>query len=361
MRALNVPKRLPGGAAIACARALVAVVSSACFSAPRYEGPRTDHFDGASFRNLSPIAPGFRDVPPSDVGCENHPWPFFVETPRFPAPPARVSSGLRVTFVNHATVLVQLAGINVLTDPVWSQDVGPSRFLGIPRHKQPGIAFDALPHIDAVVISHNHYDHLDLPTLKRLAARDHPVVLAGLGTRALLEANGIDGGHDLDWWQAHAIGTARITFAPARHWSQRGLRDRNANLWGSFFIAGPSESVYFAGDTGAGPHFRLIRERLGAPTTALLPVGAYCPRSTWHDHHIDPAEAVDAHLALEAEQSVAVHWGTFQLGEEGIDDPVHALQQVLRERGIPATRFHVLENGESVQTARPAPPQAAAH
>lgn len=283
-------------------------------------------------------------------------WPDWVDVPPAEPPPARVSDGLRITFVNHATVLVQLEGLNILTDPVWSDNVGPTSWLGPERHKAPGIAFEKLPKVDVVLISHNHYDHLDVPTLKRLAERDRPLVLAGLGTQALLAEEDIARAEDLDWWQSREVGKVRITFAPAQHWSSRGLGDRNVNLWGSFFIRAEAQSVYFAGDTGKGPHFAAIRERLGAPTVALLPIGAYEPRWFMHPQHINPAEAVEAHRVLGAERSVGIHFGTFDQTDEGMDQPPRELAEALRAQGVDPSTFVALENGASFSVPKPKPP-----
>jgi L-ascorbate metabolism protein UlaG (beta-lactamase superfamily) len=325
---------------------LLAAALMGC-GAPRYRGPRTAHFDGHAFANLAPFdARGFWDFVAWQLSDGAKPWPDWVDVAST-RPAERVAQGAAITVVNHATVLVQLGGVNILTDPVWSDSVGPAPWIGFVRHKAPGIAFDDLPPIDAVVISHNHYDHLDLPTLVRLAERHHPVFVAGLGTARLLAESGVRHAIDLDWWQALDVDGVKITFAPAQHWSRRGLDDANGILWGSFLLEAGGTSVYFAGDTAAGPHFAAIRRRLGAPDIALLPIGAYEPRWFMRPQHMSPAEAADAHLALGARRSVAVHWGTFDLSDEGIDDPPRALHAALRERRIPPQRFLALDNGEA--------------
>jgi L-ascorbate metabolism protein UlaG (beta-lactamase superfamily) len=223
--------------------------------------------------------------------------------------------------------------------------------LGQRRHKPPGLPFEQLPKIDLVVISHNHYDHLDLPTLRRLQERDAPLVLAGLGTAALLQKNGVTSVADVDWWEHRDVGGLRVTFAPAQHWSTRALTDRYRNLWGSWYLSDGRQTVYFAGDTGDGPHFRAIRDRLGPPDLALIPIGAYLPRWFMRSQHVDPAEAVAAHLTLGARRSVAVHWGTFQQADEGMDDPPADLARAREQRGVPAEDFVVLDNGQSLEVA----------
>ena len=326
------------------------LIVAGCSAAPRYAGPRTDHWNGRAFHNLGPFEdPGVEDVFKWKLsGPPAVPWPDFADIPPAPPPPARVTEGIRVTFINHATVLVQMGGVNVLTDPVWSPTIGLTSVLGQKRHKPPGIPFDALPHIDVVLISHNHYDHLDLPTLQRLQARDAPLVIAGLGTARFLRDHDIPHALDLDWWQSHEQGGLRITFAPAQHWSTRIGLDRNRNLWGSYFLAAGDRTVYFAGDTGGGPHFRMVRARLGAPEVALLPIGAYMPRWFMRSQHIDPSEAVAAHILLGARRSVAIHWGTFRQADEGMNDPPADLERARKAWGIAPESFVALENGQGI-------------
>jgi L-ascorbate metabolism protein UlaG (beta-lactamase superfamily) len=276
-------------------------------------------------------------------------WPDSVPS-RPTRPDASVTGGaVRVTMVGHASTLIQLDGVNILTDPVWSRRVGPTSWLGPARYQEPGIHMEDLPPIHAVLISHSHFDHLDPGTLRALAARHHPRILAGLGTRAFLDSEGIAGGEDLDWWQSVEQGPVKITFAPAQHWSRRGVSDQNHLLWGSYFVAGQRSSAYFAGDTGWGPHFGWVRERLGAPTLALLPIGAYRPRWFMRSQHVTPDEAVQAHLALGAQRSLAIHWGTFDLSDEGVFEPVQDLWAALRQRGISDETFVARFNGGVVE------------
>lgn len=328
-----------------------ALFGAGCTPAPRAHGPPTDHFEDGSFRNLAPFdPPGVGDLFKWAITGDAVTWPEWVEIPDAPPPPRRVTSGVRVTFVNHATMLVQMHGVNVLTDPVWSERVGPAFWIGPRRHKAPGVAFDALPPIDAIVISHNHYDHLDAPTIERVVERDMPVVLAGLGTEKLLAELGIGQARaiDLDWWQSRKVGDVTITFTPAQHWSTRTFTDRFATLWGSFVVSDGQKSVYFAGDTGMGPHFRLVRERLGPPTIALLPIGAYRPRWFMRPQHIDPIEAVAAHRDLGAARSIGMHWGTFDMADEGMDEPAEDLAHARAAAGLAPSAFVAIENGASV-------------
>jgi L-ascorbate metabolism protein UlaG (beta-lactamase superfamily) len=236
-------------------------------------------------------------------------------------------------------------GVNLLTDPVWSDRVSPVNWIGPRRHRAPGLRFEDLPPIDPILLSHNHYDHLDLPTLRRLAGVHHPRVLVPLGVGAFLRANGIGRVAELDWWQrAEDTGALRIAAVPARHFSGRGLRDRDATLWCGYAIEGAAGPVYFAGDTGWGPHFDEIRRRLGSVRLALLPVGAFQPRWFMGPVHLSPEDAVAAHLALGASTSVGIHYGTFRIADDGFDEPRVELERALaRASGV---RFWLLPAGE---------------
>ncbi len=252
---------------------------------------------------------------------------------------------MRVTFVNHATVLIQQDGVNVLTDPIWSERASPFPFAGPRRVRPPGIRLEDLPPIDAVVISHNHYDHMDVATLKRLRERFTRMrIFAGLGNRAFLESKGLDRVEELDWWQSATVGGVEIIGVPTRHFSNRGLCDRNTTLWLGYVVRGPAGMAYFAGDTGFGGHFAAVRERLGPVRLALLPIGAYKPEWFMAPVHVSPAEAVEAHLALGAKTSVGMHFGTFILADDGETEPVEALERAKKERGVDA--FWVLGFGE---------------
>jgi L-ascorbate metabolism protein UlaG (beta-lactamase superfamily) len=316
--------------------------------APGYQGPTTPHFDGERFKNEARIEQaGLLGVLKWQVTAKAVPWgpdrEITAAKPERNAPPGAV----RVTFVNHATVLVQVGTINVLTDPVWSERVGPLSFAGPQRHKGPGIRFQDLPPIDAVVISHNHYDHCDFPTLRALAQAHHPVILGGLGTKAMLDDAGIPGGAEADWWQSIDLPAqrGRITITPSQHWSRRGFFDQNNTLWGSYMIEADGKRVYFAGDTGYGAHFGAVAQKVGKPDVALLPIGAYEPRWFMAPSHMAPRDAVQAHLDLGAKQSMGIHWGTFDLADEGQYEPVGQLGLSLDAQGLPRGAFVAPDNG----------------
>jgi L-ascorbate metabolism protein UlaG (beta-lactamase superfamily) len=268
------------------------------------------------------------------------------------------ASECAVTFINHITVLLQFRGLNVLTDPVYSERVSPVQFAGPRRVHAPGVPFAMLPHIHAVLVSHDHYDHLDLETLRRLERRDRPLFLTGLGNAAFLRTHGLRRVEELDWWQVHEQARLRCTYVPSQHWSGRSLRRRNRTLWGGFVLDMDGCRVYFAGDTGYWHHFTSIRERCGVPDIALLPIGAYEPRWFMADQHMNPAEAVQAHIELQARRSVATHFGCFQLTDEAIDAPLIAMHEALATRGADSSSFRALRPGETWRIAA-RPPLAA--
>jgi L-ascorbate metabolism protein UlaG (beta-lactamase superfamily) len=275
-------------------------------------------------------------------------WPRRVDV-QPQRPPALDDAVAMVTYIGHSTFLIQTAAGNVLTDPIYSDRAGPLNLVGPRRVRPPAVRFDDLPPIALVLVSHNHYDHLDSATLARIARRFDPLVLTPSGNGSLLRRAGLGRVEELDWWQSSHTAPFHVTVTPAQHFSARTPFDRNRALWGGFvFEAGPAR-LYFAGDTGYGPMFRDIGRRLGPIDVALLPIGAYEPRWFMGVVHMNPAEAVQAHLDLGARQSVAMHYGTFRLTAEGIDDPVRALEAARREREIAPDQFHALDFGASLR------------
>ena len=274
-------------------------------------------------------------------------WPSGIPVePR--RPPTVRPDDVAVTFVGHATFLIQTASTNLLTDPVYAERASPVSFAGPRRVRAPGVRFDDLPAISLVLLSHNHYDHCDLGTLRAIDRRFRPRLVTPIGNGRLLRSAGIRQVEEIDWWQRANTAPLPITLTPAQHFSARGMLDRNRALWGGFLIEAAGRRIFFAADSGYGPHFREIAARLGPFDLALLPIGAYEPRWFMKDIHMNPGEAVQAHLDLGPRHSIAMHFGTFQLTPEGIDEPVRELAKALRDRGVPPERFRTLGVGESV-------------
>jgi L-ascorbate metabolism protein UlaG (beta-lactamase superfamily) len=313
-------------------------------------GP-SDHFDGRRFFNPNGANGQSAWNVPRLLLTPRTRWPSAIPVePR--RPPVAGPDDVVVTFIGHASFLLQVAGLNLLLDPVYAERASPVAFAGPRRVRAPGVRFDDLPAIALVLLSHNHYDHCDLGTLGALERRFHPRFVTPLGNGALLRAAGIAQVEEIDWWQRASTAPLPITLTRAQHFSSRTMWDRNRALWGGFLIEAAGRRILFVGDSGYGPHFREIGARLGPIDLALVPIGAYEPRWFMKDIHMNPAEAVQAHLDVAAHQSLAMHFGTFQLTPEGIDDPVRALAQALRERGVVAERFRTPGVGESIWLAR---------
>jgi L-ascorbate metabolism protein UlaG (beta-lactamase superfamily) len=327
---------------------LLALPAAGCctYSSPAYHGPPSDHFDGEQFFNAGVEQKGIADLLRWQRTRERGVWRDYADEPPGPPPPRRVGPGqLRVTFVNHATTLIQADGLNVLTDPIWSERPSPLSWIGPRRVRPPGIRFEDLPPIDAVLISHDHYDHLDVPTLQRLSRRfPRARFYAGLGNAAFLAGKHIRNVRELDWWQELRLGQVTLAAVPAQHFSNRGLCDRNCALFAGYVLKGPAGVIFFAGDTGFGPHFAEIRRRYGPARLALLPIGAYKPEWFMGPIHMSPLQAVQAHEALGARTSVAIHFGTFDLADDGQDEAPAELRRALAQD--PAARFWVLGFGE---------------
>lgn len=268
------------------------------------------------------------------------------------------------TWIGHATVLVQAGGLNVLTDPMFSERASPVSFIGPKRQRPPGVALADLPHIDAVVVSHNHFDHLDRDSVRALAkqAGGPPVFLVPLGQAAWFADQGIAGAVELDWWQSHRIGAVEFFLTPVQHWSGRSLTDRNQTLWGGWAVFAPDFQWYFAGDTGWTGDFRRTRERFAERQTsagfdlALIPIGAYEPNWFMQPQHVNPREAVALHQEVRARHSIAVHWGTFDLSSEALDQPPRDLAAARQAAGLPDDAFEALAIGQTRWLPpRPAP------
>jgi L-ascorbate metabolism protein UlaG (beta-lactamase superfamily) len=310
--------------------------------------PESDHFDGTRFFNPSgPAAQPFSAVPRM-LRERRTRWPAHLEDRPRPLPALDGATAV-VTFIGHATFLIQTAAGNILTDPMYSDRASPLARIGPRRVRPPAVRFDSLPPISTVLLSHNHYDHCDLQTLRALAERFDPIVVTPLGNGALARSAGIRRVEELDWWQEAKTPAWPIVLTPAHHFSARGPFDRNRALWGGFSFAVGRTRIYFAGDSAYSPLFADVRQRIGPIDLALLPIGAYEPRWFMKAVHMNPAEAVQAHLDLGAPHSIGMHFGTFQLTTEGIDAPLRALEEARAALGIPPARFRTLDFGESAR------------
>lgn len=327
----------------------VLLTLSAC--APRYKGPVSDHFDGKKFFN-----PGVKQQSAGSVlkwllNRDKGPWPEQPDAYVGARPATRIEGdSLVLTFVNHSTFLIQTNGLNILTDPVWSNRVGPTSWLGIKRKRPPGLRFDELPPIDVVLLSHNHYDHLDLPTLKKLVKAHNPLFVTPLGVSYLPKS--VDGRttRELDWNDTLRINDKlSLTCTQAQHFSNRGLGDRNETLWCGYLIHTAFGTVFFCGDSAYGSHFNHIAEQAGQSgepiKLAMLPIGSYRPEWFMAPVHMSPAGAVQTFLDLKATQAVGIHFGTFQQGDDGLFEPATDLHKALVEKKIPASKFIVPKEG----------------
>lgn len=310
---------------------------------PYYDGPPSDHFDGLRFFN--PPGPaqdkGMGDILRWQMNGQKARWPDKVAIT--PARPDQRVESIRVTMVGHATLLIQMAGLNILTDPVWAERASPLSFAGPKRVTEPGIRLADLPPIDAVLLSHNHYDHCDLRTLRRLVEAHDPLIVTPLGNdrlmrKAIRQARLFAG----DWGDHVALSADfAVTIVPANHWSSRTTRDRRMALWGGFVLQSGGRTLYFAGDTGYGEGriFADLRQRFGPVDVALIPIGAYAPEWFMKDQHCNPEDAVRIAMTLEARRAIGIHWGTFQLTDEAREEPAERLAAELRRQGIAAERF----------------------
>lgn len=347
---------------------LVVLIGLAVWLAPRfldriyYRGPVSDHFDGQHFFNPddkpSANQRSTRVTPLRFLrfafGMDRAAWPKNVPVKQT-VPPARVEGeAMRATWIGHSSVLIQTQGLNILTDPVWSERASPLSFMGPKRVREPGVAFEHLPRIDLVLLSHNHYDHLDIPTLQRLWQRDRPTIVTPLGNDTILRAKGIDS-IARDWGK-------RVTIKPGidvivervHHWGSRFGADRNRALWSGFTLTLPGGNLFFAGDTGWGDGGWLRSAVKDGPyRLAIIPIGAYLPQELMRSSHIGPDEAAAIFKTLGASYGLAVHWGTFQLSSEAIDAPPQRLAAALAADGVAPNRFRATPPGEEWLIAAP--------
>ncbi|MFN7038420.1 MAG: MBL fold metallo-hydrolase [Alphaproteobacteria bacterium] len=274
-------------------------------------------------------------------------WPKWIENNLHSSPETKIDNDtLKATFINHSTILIQISGLNILTDPVWSERVSPFSWIGPKRIRNPGIEIENLPHIDLVLISHDHYDHLDIKSLKILHKKFQPTIVAGSNINSILKKHKLEC-CELNWWQNIDFKNLKITFLPAKHWSGRkGFYGNNQTLWGSFAIESGEKKIYFAGDTAYASHFKTIAETFGGFDLALIPIGAYKPEWFMKASHTTPHEAVIIHQELNSKNSIAIHYGTFRLSDESYDDPINDLKKSIEDLK-PLYPFITLECGES--------------
>ncbi|HEX6982359.1 MAG TPA: MBL fold metallo-hydrolase [Balneolaceae bacterium] len=327
-------------------------IADMLIAAPKYKDNNSNHFDGKCFVN------------PDDAGNHHYlevlkwwfskndkgEWPKIAQgdLPKFRLPEKRVSLGdLHVTFINHATFLIQVDGLNILTDPIWSDRASPYNWIGPKRQHPPGLKFEDLPPIDLVLISHNHYDHLDLKTVRQLHREHNPQFVVPLGVEQFLDEHDVTLNTHLDWWDEYRFNDKlSLTAVPARHFSGRGLFDRNKTLWCGYVLHTSKGNIYFAGDTGYGSFFKEIGQRFGPMKTSFIPIGAYLPRWFMEAIHISPEEALQVHKDVQSQKSFAMHFGTFPMADDGMHDAAEALRKILNadETG---GEFKVLKEGET--------------
>ncbi len=338
--------RIPRRAVLAAALA-AAATSLAAFTQPRDAAGRFVNLDGSVPRGLEALlrwAVWDRITGNRRISPDRAPVPTVAPDLAALATPPPPGEPARVTWLGHASFLVQLDGVSLLTDPA----LLPSITGGISRNVPPGVAVEDLPLIDAVLVSHSHHDHLDVPTLEKVGAP----VIAGLGLERFFRDRHLFA-TELGWWSETRVGPVKVTFVPAQHWSRRSLFDTNRTLWGGFVVEGSRATLYHSGDTAYFAGFKEIGARFPRIDAALLPIGAYDPAWFMGPMHLDPEQALDAFGDLGATTFVAMHWGTFKLGDEPLDEPPVRLQADRARRGIPKERVRVLAVGESLSVARP--------
>ncbi len=333
--------------------ALLIAIAGWAVSKPGYEGPKSDHFNGTTFENPGDVpSKDFFDVMKWYFQRDQGEWTTvpddeitFAERPE-----DNVTSGMKITYVNHSTFLIQTAGVNILTDPVWSDRVSPMSFAGPKRFRPPGVRFEDLPPIDLVIISHNHYDHLDINTLKKLNEQFEPRVIVPLGVDVYLNQEGIENTVPLDWEENQPIDSdITVHSVQAQHFSARGLFDRDKTLWSGYVIDTPVGSVYFAGDTGYGDFFTEIGNNHPDIKVGLIPIGAYKPRWFMKPMHVNPAEAIQIHKDVGAEISFGMHFGTFPLADDGMNDPENDFTQAMQQPQNAGVNFKLLTEGDTFQ------------
>jgi len=317
-------------------------------SAPAYRGEGSNHFDGKRFINAANVrAKDGWDLIKWMTNRKQGPWQVRMDIPYGPKP-APIVEVVTITYVNHSTFLIQCMDLTILTDPIWSDRTSPVQWAGPKRTRPPGIKFEDLPNIDLVLISHNHYDHLDKATVVRIIKAHNPQFIVPLGVGQFMSDLGAEKVKEVDWWQEVGFNDSakvKVTALPAQHFSGRGIFDRDRTLWAGYGIDTEQGTIYFAGDTGYGDIFKEIGRRLPNISVALLPIGAYVPGWFMSPIHISPQEAVQVHIDLGADISIGMHQNTFPLADDGMTQPVEDLQKALRAASLTDRDFMILQEG----------------
>ena len=326
--------------------AVIVLLAGWMLSEPGHQGEKSTHFDGEKFYNSNgKSAKGFKDVFKYLATGKKGPWEKNYENGQFEGSlTSQATEEVQVIFVNHSTFLIQMDGVNILTDPIWSHRCSPFSFMGPERMRPPGLSFEDLPKIDMVLISHNHYDHLDVPTLENLITRDQPTFILPLGIQKMniFKNQSVQ---VFDWYDRAQIENLRITATPAVHFSSRGMFDRDKTLWCGYIIEG-SKKLYFVGDTAYDEvMFKELGEKHPDIDLAFIPIGAYKPNWFMSSVHVDPKEAVEIFHDIKTPQSIAMHFGTFALADEGQGEAEKDLQRELAQKGISNGRFMIPEEG----------------
>lgn len=312
-----------------------------------YKGPKSDHFDGKRFKNFGRSAKGFKEVGRyarernADKWIEN--YETFVRSE--PIPEARPEQ-IQFTFVNHSTFLIQHKGVNILTDPIWSKRCSPFQFMGPKRMRPPGIRFEDLPEIHLVLVSHNHYDHLDRDTIMQLNKQFNPQYVVPLGMKQIMKKFGCEKIVVLDWWDSFQFKDLLLKATPSNHFSSRGINDRNTSLWCGYLIQSDLKKIYFTGDTGYSDIFKEIGEREGPMDLSFIPIGAFRPEWFMSPIHCDPIEAVEIHKDVKSKWSVAMHFGTFPLADDNPERAISMLELAKEKAGLDENDFSIPEEGE---------------
>ncbi|MFZ2523188.1 MAG: MBL fold metallo-hydrolase [Minisyncoccia bacterium] len=339
-----------------CVSLVVGLIINFFLKSKGYVGEKSDHFDGIKF-----FTPGHSlHERIYEHGYGKFFWKWLLRKPRNhwvfeknkfrTIPEKRVNSDrIFITFISHSTVLIQTKGLNIITDPVFSSKIGPLPFIKLHRYRDPGIKIEELPKIDLVLLSHNHYDHLDLKSLRYISIRDNPKIFTPLGNSHYLKIHRIKGAEDMDWWDRKEINSEiKVVCVPSQHFSARAISDKNKTLWSGFVLETPRGNIYFAGDTGYGDFIQRIKEKYDKFLIGLIPIGAYKPEWFMAPVHISPEEAIKVHKELSVETSVAIHFGTFKLADDGQNEARNKINKLVSGNVTARVDFRVLENGQTI-------------